>query len=220
LTVQGLHFRHAAAGPELLAGVSFELAPGELVALVGPAGSGKTSLLKLMLGQLQPDAGALRLDGMTPAERGSRRWGRAVRAVMHDEAAYAGSIADSIGFLAPRPDRRRIVECARCALVHAEIEALPAGYATEMAEVDGAAWSGLLPRILLARALYARPQVLLWDEATGALRADEARLLWQALERLPQTRLVVTHRPEWIARADRVIALGEGRILRDLRRAG
>lgn len=201
-----------------MAGLSFELAAGEFAVLIGPSGSGKTSLLKLMLGQLQPDAGTLRLDGFTLAERGMRDWRAAVCAVMHDDAACAGSIADNIGFLAARPNSRRIVECARRALGHADVLALPAGYATQVDEIDGAAWPKLLPRILLARALYARPRVLLWDEAGGTLQAEEAGLLWRALARLPLTRLVVTHRPEWIAGAGRVIELGEGRILQDLRK--
>ena len=217
IEVRGISFRYADGEAEVLRGVNFVIEPGESVAIVGPSGCGKTTLLKLMLGIHAPSAGELRIGGTTLAHWGLARWRQVVGTVMQEDALLAGSVADNICFFDEAPDAAWIVECARLASVHDEIESMPMGYHTLIGDMGGSLSGGQRQRILLARALYKRPSVLLLDEATSALDVDRERLVNQQVRQLPLTRVIVAHRPETIASASRVIVLGEGRVAQDLR---
>ena len=217
IEVRGISFRYADGEAEVLRGVNFTIEPGESVAIVGPSGCGKTTLLKLMLGIHAPTGGELRIGGATLAHWGLARWRSVVGTVMQEDALLAGSVADNICFFDNAPDAAWIVECARLASVHDEIEAMPMGYHTLIGDMGGSLSGGQRQRILLARALYKRPSVLLLDEATSALDVDRERLVNQQVRQLPLTRVIVAHRPETIASASRVIVLGEGRVAQDLR---
>ena len=137
--------------------------------------------------------------------------------VMQDDQLFAGSVADNISFFDDAPDTGWIAECARLAAVHDEIEAMPMGYHTLIGDMGGSLSGGQKQRLLLARALYKRPQILLLDEATSALDIDRERLVNQNVRQLALTRVIVAHRPETIASAARVIVLHEGRVTQDLR---
>ncbi len=217
IEVRGISFRYADGEAEVLRGVDFVIEPGESVAIVGPSGCGKTTLLKVMLGIHAPSAGELRIGGGTLAQWGLARWRGVVGTVMQEDALLAGSVADNICFFDDAPDAAWIVECARLASVHDEIEGMPMGYHTLIGDMGGSLSGGQRQRILLARALYKRPSVLLLDEATSALDVDRERLVNQQVRQLPLTRVIVAHRPETIASASRVIVLGEGRVAQDLR---
>jgi ATP-binding cassette subfamily B protein RaxB len=213
-------FRYADAEPEVLRRVSLRIVPGESVAITGPSGCGKTTLLKIMLGVLEPTRGQVRIggrDGVPLPQLGLQRWRQMVGVVMQDEPLFSGSVADNIAFFDPRPDRAWIAHCARVAAVHDEIEAMPMGYHTLIGELGTALSGGQKQRILLARALYKRPRILLLDEATSALDVERERVVNQAVRQLALTRIIVAHRPETIASATRVIALSEGRVTQDLR---
>lgn len=212
-----MSFRYADGEPEVLRSVNFTIEPGESVAIVGPSGCGKTTLLKLMLGIHAPVAGELRVGGLPLAQVGLARWRSLVGTVMQDDALLAGSVADNICFFDDAPDLQWITECARMAAVHDEIEAMPMGYHTLIGDMGGSLSGGQKQRLLLARALYKRPSVLLLDEATSALDVDRERIVNQQVRRLALTRVIVAHRPETIASASRVIVLGEGRVMQDLR---
>jgi ATP-binding cassette, subfamily B, bacterial CvaB/MchF/RaxB len=110
-----------------------------------------------------------------------------------------------------------VQQCARVASVHEEIEAMPMGYHTLIGDMGTAISAGQKQRVLLARALYKRPQILLLDEATSALDIERERSVNQAVRQLALTRVIVAHRPETIAWAGRVIALHDGRVAQDLR---
>ena len=217
IEVRGLSFRYADGEPEVLRGVSFMIEPGESVAIVGPSGCGKTTLLKLMLGIHAPAAGELRIGGLPLAQLGLANWRAMVGTVMQDDALLAGSVADNICFFADAPDNAWIVECARLAAVHDEIEAMPMGFHTLIGDMGGSLSGGQRQRLLLARALYKRPRILLLDEATSALDVERERIVNQQVRQLQLTRVIVAHRPETIASASRVIVLGEGRVTQDLR---
>jgi ATP-binding cassette subfamily B protein RaxB len=217
IEVQGVGFRYSDTEPTVLRGVSFTVEPGESVAIVGPSGCGKTTLLKLMLGVHQPQIGEVRLGGVPLAQFGLRRWRSMIGTVMQDDQLFAGSIADNICFFDAQPDHAWIEECARLAAVHDEIEAMPMGFHTLIGDMGGSVSGGQRQRILLARALYKRPRILFLDEATSALDMDRERLVNQAIRQLELTRVIVAHRPETIASANRVIVLGEGRVTQDLR---
>jgi ATP-binding cassette subfamily B protein RaxB len=207
LTVRGLRFRYADVEAEVLQDISFSVAPGESVAITGPSGGGKTTLLKLLLGIYGPQAGEICIDGLPLARLGRARWRNLIGTVMQDEPLFAGSIADNIAFFAPDPDRDWIEACARQAAVHEEILAMPMGYATLVGDMGTSLSGGQKQRILLARALYKRPRILLLDEATSALDVDRERRVNQAVQQLQLTRIIVAHRPETIASAQRVLVL-------------
>ncbi|HRI17621.1 MAG TPA: ATP-binding cassette domain-containing protein, partial [Burkholderiaceae bacterium] len=211
LELRGVRFRYAEGEAEVLSGCSLVVEAGESVAIVGPSGCGKTTLLKLMLGVHAPGSGEILIGGVSLQRLGLARWRDMIGTVMQDDTLFSGSIADNICFFDVEPDQAWIAECAGLASVDAEIEALPMGYHTLIGSLGATLSGGQQQRILLARALYKRPRLLFLDEATSALDVDRERLVNQAVARLSLTRVIVAHRPETIASADRVIVLEQGR---------
>ena len=213
LALREVSFRYADGEPEVLSKLSLVVEPGESVAIVGPSGCGKTTLLKLMLGMHEPRSGEIVVGGVELRRLGLARWRDMIGTVMQDEPLFAGSIADNICFFDVDPDPAWIEECARLASVNEEIEALPMGYHTLIGSMGATLSGGQKQRILLARALYKRPRFLFLDEATSSLDVDRERLVNQAVAQLKLTRVIVAHRPETIASADRVIVLQQGAAL-------
>ena len=220
IELRGLAFRYADGEPRVIDGLDLSVEPGESIAIVGPAGCGKTTLLKLMLGIHRPEAGEIAIGGVPLARLGLDAWRSMIGTVMQDDMLFAGSIVDNIVFFDTAPDLERAHECARIAAVHDEIEALPMGYETLVGDMGASLSGGQKQRILLARALYKRPQVLFLDEATSALDIERERQVNQAIRQLALTRIVVAHRPETIASAGRVVVLSGGRVAQDLRAMG
>src|SRR5205814_2601381 len=130
LEVRGLCFRYSDNEPFVLLNCSFQVAPGESVAVVGPSGGGKTTLVKLMLGLLQPTDGKILAGGIDIEKLGIDRYRKLVGTVMQDDQLFAGSIADNISFFDPSPDHGAIERFARLAAVHDDIAAMPMGYNT------------------------------------------------------------------------------------------
>ncbi|HVK31666.1 MAG TPA: peptidase domain-containing ABC transporter [Burkholderiaceae bacterium] len=217
IELRGVSFRYADNETDVLRGVNLAIEPGESVAIVGPSGCGKTTLLKLVLGIHAPQSGEVRVGGLPLTQLGLAQWRSMVGTVMQDDALLTGSVADNICFFDAVPDLDWMVECARMAAVHDEIEALPMGYHTLVGEMGSSLSGGQQQRLLLARALYKRPRVLLLDEATSALDVERERIVNQNIRRLALTRVIVAHRPETIASASRVVVLQEGRVSQDLR---
>jgi ATP-binding cassette subfamily B protein RaxB len=217
IDVRGVTFRYADNEADVLQGVSLAIEPGESVAIVGPSGGGKTTLLKLILGIHAPSSGEIRVAGMPLSQLGLAQWRAMVGTVMQDDALLTGSVIDNISFFDASPDIEWVMECARVAAVHDEIEAMPMGYHTLIGDMGASLSGGQKQRVLLARALYKRPQVLLLDEATSALDVERERTVNQNIRKLKLTRVIVAHRPETIASAARVVVLSEGRVTQDLR---
>ncbi len=217
LQVHDLRFRHGSADPLLLDGVSFSVLPGESVAIVGPSGGGKTTLIKLLLGLLQPEGGQITIDGVPLSRLGMRHYREQVASVMQEDQLFAGSIADNITFFAVAPDQERLALCARLAAVDEDIAALPMAYHTLVGDMGTVLSGGQKQRILLARALYRQPRILFLDEATSHLDIARERLVNDAVRTLPLTRIIVAHRPETIASCDRVIVLNGGRVASEMR---
>jgi ATP-binding cassette subfamily B protein RaxB len=215
-----VRFRYSDNEPDVLRQVNLCIEPGESVAIVGPSGCGKTTLIKLMLGILKPVQGEVLVGGRPLGALGTASWRATVGTVMQDEPLFAGSIADNISFFDARSDMERVIECARLAAVHEEIDALPMGYHTLIGDMGAMLSGGQKQRVLLARALYKRPRVLFLDEATSALDVDRERLVNQSVRQLHLTRVIVAHRPETIASADRVIVLDGGQVSHELRTVG
>jgi ATP-binding cassette subfamily B protein RaxB len=189
------------------------------VAIVGASGGGKTTLMKLMLGLLQPTDGKIRAGGIDVQRLGLAQYRRLVGTVMQDDHLFAGSIADNISFFDACPSHDEIEHAARLASVHDEIAAMPMAYNTLIGDMGAALSGGQKQRILLARALYKKPAILFLDEATSALDLHREKAVNEAIKQLSLTRIIIAHRPETIASAGRVIVLKNGRVAQDLRRA-
>jgi ATP-binding cassette subfamily B protein RaxB len=218
LELRAVSFRYSDMEPFVLLNCSFTVAPGESVAIVGASGGGKTTLVKLMLGLLVPTDGQVLAGGIDIQKLGIDRYRKLVGTVMQDDQLFAGSIADNIGFFDPAPDQGAVERCARMAAVHDDICAMPMGYNTLIGDMGAALSGGQKQRILLARALYKQPRILFLDEATSALDVAKERAVNEAVRSLRLTRVIIAHRPETIASAERVIVLSGGRVAQDLRR--
>jgi ATP-binding cassette subfamily B protein RaxB len=218
LEARALSFRYSDTEPFVLLNCSFSVAPGESVAVVGPSGGGKTTLVKLMLGLLPPTDGKILAGGVDIRKLGIDRYRKLVGTVMQDDQLFAGSIADNISFFDPSPDQGAIERFARLASVHDDIAAMPMAYNTLIGDMGAALSGGQKQRILLARALYKQPRILFLDEATSALDVQKERAVNEAIRSLNLTRIIIAHRPETIASAERVIVLQGGKVAQDLRR--
>jgi len=218
IEVRGVAFRYSDTEPFVLKDCSFVIEPGESVAIVGPSGGGKTTLVKIMLGLLAPTDGQVLVGGVDIQKLGVDAYRRFVGTVMQDDPLFAGSIADNVCFFDPAPSHEAIERCTRLAAVHDDIAAMPMGYHTLIGDMGAALSGGQRQRILLARALYKQPRILFLDEATSALDVQRERQVNEAIRGLNLTRILIAHRPETIASAGRVIVLQGGRVAQDLRR--
>ncbi|MGY1426202.1 peptidase domain-containing ABC transporter [Lysobacter sp. A289] len=217
IEVEGLSFRYADGEPWVLKDCSLTVEAGESVAIIGGSGCGKTTLVKLMLGLLPPTAGTISIGGVDIHKAGPRNVRSIVGAVMQDDQLFAGSIADNIGFFDTDGDQARVESAARLAAIHDEIAAMPMGYHGLIGDMGSSLSGGQKQRVILARALYRNPKLLVLDEATSHLDVMKERLVNDAVRQLDLTKVIVAHRPETIASADRVLVMEQGRIVQELR---
>ncbi len=206
IEVSNLFFRYSDTEPWLLEDVSFHIEPGECVAIVGPSGAGKSTLLKLMAGLLQPQSGDVIINGHSVREGRASVRGN-VGFVLQDDSLFAGTITDNIAFASDSADLARVEECARLACLDEEIRAMHMGYNTLVGDMGSALSGGQQQRLLLARALYQRPSILILDEATSHLDVPTEQRIAAMLAELHMTRVFAAHRPDTIEIADRVITL-------------
>ena len=212
LCLDDVSFRYGEATPEVLGGVSIDIAAGETVAFVGSSGSGKTTLMKIMLGLFEPTRGRVLDDGRALADIGVGEYRRHVGSVMQEDALFAGSIAENIAFFDSEIDMAGVVRAATLACIHRGIIAKPMQYETLVGDMGSALSGGEKQRVLLARALYRRPKILFMDEGTSSLDVVTEREVNASITSLGITRIIVAHRPETIRTADRVAALVDGKL--------
>jgi len=206
IEVKSLYFRYSDAEPWLLENINLRIEPGECVAIVGPSGAGKSTLLKLMAGLLQPQAGDVIINGHSVVTSRASVLGR-VGFVLQDDCLFGGTISENIAFASDVADMARVEECARLACLHDEIMAMLMGYNTLIGDMGSALSGGQQQRLLLARALYQRPLILILDEATSHLDVPTEQRIASMLAQLHITRIFAAHRPDTVAIADRVVSL-------------
>lgn len=197
-----------------LDGVSFDVAPGETVALVGPSGAGKSTILHLLMRFYDPQSGSIRLDGVDLRDMARADFRSGMALVPQDPVIFAASARDNIRFGRPDATEAEVTAAAEAAAAHEFISGLPQGYDTYLGERGVMLSGGQKQRIAIARAILRDAKVLLLDEATSALDAESERAVQQAVEKLAvgRTMLVVAHRLATVKRADRIVVLDQGRI--------
>ncbi len=198
-----------------LHGFSLDVAPGETVALVGPSGAGKTTVLTLLLRFYDPDAGAILLDGVAIARTAPQAVRVRIALVPQDPAIFSATVADNIRYGRPDATEDELRAAAEAASALGFIEALPDGFDTHLGARGVTLSGGQRQRIAIARAILRDASVLLLDEATSALDAESEHAVQQALARAShgRTTLVVAHRLATVRRADRIVVMEAGRIV-------
>ncbi|MBB5985011.1 peptidase domain-containing ABC transporter [Sphingobium lignivorans] len=211
IELRNVHFSYGAHDPLVLAGIDLSIAPGDHIAITGPSGGGKSTLAKIILGLVDPVQGDVLIDGRPLSQYGRRAFRQHVAAVLQDDVLYAGSIADNVASF-EEVDMEHLRACLSAASILDDIDAMPMRHHTLVGDMGSTLSGGQKQRILLARALYRRPDVLLLDEGTAHLDLDHEAAVNRAVSALGITRIVIAHRPETIAAADRVVRLVGGKI--------
>jgi ATP-binding cassette subfamily B protein len=198
-----------------LGGVSFAVKPGETVALVGPSGAGKTTIIQLMLRFYDPSSGRILLDGVDIREITKHDLRASLAPVPQDAVIFATSARDNIRFGRPGATDAEVEVAARAAAAHEFLLKLPEGYDTQLGERGVLLSGGQKQRVAIARAILRDAPVLLLDEATSALDAESERAVQQAVEKLAQgrTTLIVAHRLATVKKADRILVFQDGQIV-------
>jgi len=208
-------FKYSDNEPYILKNINLIIPSGQSIAITGQSGCGKTTLIKILLGLIEPTEGEVKYGGLSLRKLGLDNYRRYLGAVMQEDQLFTGSIADNICFFDPSPDTNRIEHCANLAAIHQEIVKMPMAYNSLVGDIGTGLSGGQKQRILLARALYKEPKLLVLDEATSHLDVQNEAFVNSAIKGLTLTRVIVAHRPETISMADRMIVLKSGSITYD-----
>ncbi len=211
-SLTNVSFRYRDDGPPILDQVSFSVAPGEFVALVGASGSGKSTILRLLLGFERPTSGTVFYDDHDIAGLDLRLLRRQIGTVMQSSGVLPGSIYDNIAGARPLGDEV-VMEAAKRAAFDKDINSFPMGLDTFISEDAGTLSGGQRQRLMIARALVGEPSIIFLDEATSALDNLTQGIVKESIDQLNVARLVIAHRLSTIQHADRILVLEKGRIV-------
>jgi ATP-binding cassette subfamily B protein len=202
-------------GQAALSAVSFIIAPGETVALVGASGAGKSTVFQLLLRFYDPQAGVIRINGLDVREWPLAELRGAIGLVAQDSVVFSADVRHNILYGRMQADESELLAAARAAHAHEFIEQLPQGYGTPLGERGVRLSGGQRQRLAIARALLRDPPLLLLDEATSALDSESERAVQAALDRAVggRTTLIIAHRLDTVRRADRIMVFDQGRVV-------
>lgn len=213
--LEGVSFSYPESEELALADVDLEIAPGETLALVGASGAGKSTLVDLIARFRDPTSGAVTVDGHDLREVSVDSWTAQFAMVSQTPFLFHATVEENIGYGKPGATREEVIAAARAAGIHEFLEALPEGYATDVADMGARLSGGQRQRLTIARAILKGAPLLLLDEATSALDTETEQLVQAALEELMRGRtvVVIAHRLSTIRSADRIAVLDRGRIV-------
>lgn len=214
LSVSGVVYAYPGGNHAIIRGVSFEIMPGEVVAIIGPSGAGKSTMARLLIGVIHPAGGSVRLDGIEVRNWDRERLGPYVGYLPQDVELFAGTVAENIGRFS-RLDSDAVIDAARLAGVHQLISDLPQAYDTPIGERGLTLSGGQRQRLGLARALYGRPALVVLDEPNANLDNEGEEHLLRVIAQLKSegcTVVFIAHRPNMLQSADRIIVMRNGGI--------
>lgn len=207
LKVNHVSYRYAENQNWILKDLCFHIREGEKVAITGPSGVGKTTLLKIMLGLITPSTGEIVVDDISLSTLGLNKYRNICATVMQDDTLISGSILDNMTFMDTNIDIDRVYEVAKIAQIHEDILKMPMGYETLVGDLGSTLSGGQKQRVLIARALYKNPKILFLDEATSHLDIETEIKINTILRSLNVTQVIIAHREESIKMADRIIQI-------------
>ena len=213
ITLENICFSYGHDQVNILDNINLSISSGSSIAITGPSGTGKTTLMKIMLGLLKPSSGKVLLDGIDITHIGLKNYRKSIAAVMQSDTLLAGSISDNISFFDSSPDLTKIEQSARTAAIFNDINKTTMGFNSYVGDMGSNLSGGQTQRLLLARALYQSPCVLFMDEATSHLDLENEALISEAIQHLPMTRVMIAHRKESINTAEKVYYLNDGKIV-------
>ena len=207
IQVKNLSFAYSDDEPSIIDNLSFHIKDKESVAIVGATGCGKSTLMSLLMGELTPKSGEIKIAGKIHQNMAELNALGIIACVSQDDTLFAGSLIENISFFDDKLNNDWAEECAIMAGIHDEIMAMPMGYQTLVGDMGNVLSGGQKQRILIARALYQKPKILVLDEATSHLDINKEYQINEMIKSLGITRVMIAHRSETIASADRIIQL-------------
>lgn len=218
LGLKGLSVMLPEAKQLTLTNINFEVAPGQVLGIIGKSGSGKSTLAKTMLALVRPSTGEIRLGGATLDQYDPDDLGSFIGYLPQQVTLFNGTVAENIARMSLMPDEAKVIEAAQQANAHEMILTLPDGYKTVVQGQDSQLSGGQRQRIALARAFYNDPVLLVLDEPNSALDAEGSEALNRAVrdfKRSDRAVIIMTHRPSAIAECDRLMVIDQGRVKAD-----
>ncbi len=207
IELRNITYRYSPTDPLVLAGVDMIVNVGDHIAITGPSGGGKSTLIKILLGLVEPESGEMLVDGILLSRFGYADYRSQIGAVLQDDSLFAGTLADNIALFDDAPDMERVISAAIAASIFNDISAMPMQFETLVGDMGSSLSGGQKQRVLLARALYRRPKLLVLDEGTSHLDAKHEAAVNVAISELGITRIIVAHRAETIKSAGRIFVL-------------
>ena len=213
ITFENVSFSYQEDMP-VLSGVSFHCKPGQMLALVGPTGVGKTTLTQLISRFYEPQSGRILIDGKDIQSVTLDSLRKNISPVLQDTFLFNGTIAENIGYAVPHATEAEIVEAAKAANIHEDIMQMPKGYRTQVGERGLRLSGGQKQRVAIARAILRRSPIIILDEATASVDVETERQIQQAIQNMAGQRTIVAiaHRLSTIRHADQILVIDEGRV--------
>jgi ATP-binding cassette, subfamily B, bacterial CvaB/MchF/RaxB len=205
IAVKNLAYRYGEGEACVFKNINFVIHPGETVAITGPSGCGKTTLLKCLMGLIEPSEGEIFIDDKPLKTLVHYR--SQIAGVMQEDQLLSGDIAENIACFAQQINLQKVYECAHMACIHDEIQKMPMNYNTLVGDMGASLSGGQKQRVILARALYREPRILFMDEATSHIDVNNESVVNSHIKQLDITRVIVAHRPETVRSAGRQIDL-------------
>ncbi|HHX8340877.1 peptidase domain-containing ABC transporter [Vibrio alginolyticus] len=207
LELVDVSYRYTDQSEWIFKNLSFEISPGESIAIIGSSGTGKSTLIKIILGLLKPTSGKVLIDGVDLNDLSLSEYRKLFGTVMQNDTLLSGSLAENLSMFDSSYDEDKIINCCKTACIWEEIINLPMGLNSSVGDMGNCFSGGQLQRIFLARALYKSPKILCLDESTSHLDQKNENYINDNIKKLNMTKIAIAHRKETIEKFSRIINL-------------